>query len=127
MKWFIWLMLCGLVFSANQCESELESTPENEIENNEEEKVSYVIAELPEFKNTSRSENANYSDASKYVSWNKGDQICLWWDNKKVFTNYEKYDIMQGRLPKPSKSLDCHPRALTTRKIVILGKIRVDV
>lgn len=85
-------MLCGLVFSANQCESELESTPENEIENNEEEKVSYVIAELPEFKNTSRSENANYSDASKYVSWNKGDQICLWWDNKKVFTISEDFN-----------------------------------
>ena len=89
MKRFIWLMLCGLVFSANQCESELDSIPENEIEIEDQEKedsISYVIAKLPEFENMSRAGNGISSNSPVSVSWNKDDQINLWWDDKKVFT-----------------------------------------
>lgn len=73
-------MLCGLVFSANQCESELDSIPENEIEIEDQEKkdsISYVIAKLPEFENMSRAGNGISSDSPESVSWNKNDQINL--------------------------------------------------
>lgn len=87
-------MLCGLVFSANQCESELDSIPENEIEIEDQEKedsISYVIAKLPEFENMSRAGNGISSDSPESVSWNKNDQINLWWDDKKVFTISEDF------------------------------------